>query len=283
MLHERSMLATLQLSIFSPTKTDRAISQGITHDKRAKSGTLRVVKSLLPIEAIEPVRKIHDELRKYHLKHTLPWGDDNARLLNSAFYLEYQESMRRMTRDAEHLTDRFCSSYDTYVTQARQDLGSAFNDSDYPPRATIRDKFAIKLKFAPVPDAGDFRISIQRDAMNELRSNLTRQIEEAEVNARNEVWKRIAEPLVKMAERLADPEANFKDSLVGNLAAMVDLVPHLNITGDPQIEAIRQRIKAELAGKDPDVLRESPMARNATARRAAEILDQMSGFMGVAA
>ena len=36
----------------------------------------------------------------------------------------------------------------------------AFEATDYPSQHSIRDKFRFRLDYAPVPDAGDFRISV---------------------------------------------------------------------------------------------------------------------------
>ena len=77
-----------------------------------------------------------------------------------------------------------------------------------------------------------------------------------------------------MIERLKDPEATFRNTLVTNITDIIKLVPD----GDPAIDALITRVK-ELVRHDPEVLRQSPSVRQATAAKANEILATMSGYL----
>ncbi len=283
MINERALLVTLSLSKFEPKKTDKRITKQVLSANGSQPGTLRVAKTLLPDEAIEPIRKVHGEIRDYHYKHTLAWGENNERLLSSAHFLEYQAKMASYRDEHERLADAFALNYPAYVDAARVALNGAFLASDYPSQSSIRDKFRFRLDFGPVPDAGDFRISVMREAMDELRAGVDARIADATRGAQTDAARRIAEPLAAIVTRLSEPDAVFRDSLIGNLREICDLLPALNITGDPTLESARQRIRADLYDTDPDLLRENATVRASTARKAQNILDTMTSFFAPAA
>jgi hypothetical protein len=280
MLHEKALLVTLSLSMFSPKKTDKRITKQVLSDHGAADGTLRVAKRLLPDEAVEPIRRLHADTREYHHRHTVAWGDDNERLLNSAHFVAYSDQMRQFHSTADQLADAFVRDYPHYIEEARKQLNGAFNSDDYPAQSLIRQRFGFRLDFKPVPDGNDFRIAVQREAMDELRASVDRRVAEATQHARTDVARRLADPLAAIVNRLSEPEAVFRDTLITNLREICDLVPQLNITGDATLEAVRQRIRTELYQADPALLRDNATVRASTARKAQDILDTMTSYFG---
>jgi uncharacterized membrane protein len=75
------------------------------------------------------------------------------------------------------------------------------------------------------------------------------------------------------------PDAIFRDSLIGNARDICDALTRLNITGDAQLEAMRARVLQELTTVEPDVLRDTPRARQQVADKADAILSAMSGIL----
>ena len=63
-------------------------------------------------------------------------------------------------------------------------------------------------------------------------------------------------------------------------ANLADVLTRLNVTDDPDLEAMRKRVADELADLDPKVLREQPKARAKAAKSATAILDAMKGLYG---
>lgn len=280
MLSDRALLVTLSLGLPPLSKLDKRITRDIRHTHGTEK--LRASKSLLPDTAIEPVRKIQREAYEWHRKNTVAWGENSERLLASAHFMEYSDKMGDFVMKHDAAADEFTRNYPLYVDEARRQLNGAFNAQDYPSQSVIRNKFKLSTEFLPVPDAGDFRISIQREEMEELRASVNRRVQEAENHARMDLAGRIAAPLAAMAERLRDKDAVFRDSLVGNLREICGLIPALNITDDPKLEAARKAILADLCGADPELLRENATVRSVAARKAQSILDTMNSYFSPA-
>ena len=81
-----------------------------------------------------------------------------------------------------------------------------------------------------------------------------------------------------MAEKLADPKAIFRDTLVDNTKELCALLPRLNFMDDPNLEALRLQVEGALI-KHPEALRNDPDLRRDTAVEAKQIMDKMSVFM----
>jgi hypothetical protein len=60
---------------------------------------------------------------------------------------------------------------------------------------------------------------------------------------------------------------------------MCALLPRLNFTDDPNLEAMRAEVEAKLIGHHPDALRNNLDLRQDTAAEAADIMKRMSVFM----
>ena len=71
----------------------------------------------------------------------------------------------------------------------------------------------------------------------------------------------------------------FRDSLIGNVEELVELIPGLNVLDDPDIEAVRLQVKAKLLGNDAKDIRKDPALREELAGEAKQIMDTMAGFM----
>jgi hypothetical protein len=93
------------------------------------------------------------------------------------------------------------------------------------------------------------------------------------------------EAVSHMAERLSAYKATdqgvehpFRDSVVNNLVKLVDVMPRLNVTGDPELERLTAQVRASLL-VDAAELRKSEGVRRETAMKAARIAQQMSAYM----
>jgi hypothetical protein len=71
--------------------------------------------------------------------------------------------------------------------------------------------------------------------------------------ASRELWQRLYEAVSHMAERLQvykvteeGVEHPFRDSVVTNLVKLVDVLPKLNVTGDPELERLAAQVRASL-------------------------------------
>lgn len=184
----------------------------------------------------------------------------------------------------ERLVRDFLSGYEAFVQADRRSLGNAFRSSDYPDRWTVAERFAFRLDVQPVPDGKDFRVVVGEDELVAIQLNVTVRVKEAEGRARLDLFQRLAAPLSDMASKLGDTGKELTlrttNPLVENLREILDLIPRLNITGDGKIEEFRRHALDQLASITPETLKDNDLVRSVAARKAQNILDEMSDFMG---
>ena len=176
------------------------------------------------------------------------------------------------------LVQQFVDAYDGLVMDAKRILGSLYSDSDYPSKQDIAKKFRMDMAVFPVP-TNDFRCQIGDDELTRIQQDVEQRVKVAQTQAMNDVWNRLFERVKHMAEKLADPKAIFRDTMVENTRELCELLPRLNFMDDPALEQMRQDVEASLL-KHPEALRCDPDLRRDTAAEAKAIMDKMSALMG---
>lgn len=279
-LHEKSILIDITLHSFSATKTDNNVTGEVLFNKSAMSDAGRWITRLLPKEATHPIAQLDGQIRKHHRQQTLPWSNDGARILPSANFDNYMEQHRSFRRQREELVEAFRRTYPTYLHSAARANGALFNPADYPSAEQAAALYDFEIKATPVPHENDFRCQLNSAAdMAAIQADLKKQVKAAEQNAVIDLFQRIAEPLARMAERLADPNAKFRNTLVSNIEEIAALIPVLNITGDPRLTQIHDSIRNQLSHYTADALRNSPSDRRAAAAKAQSIFNQAAAWM----
>ena len=224
--------------------------------------------------------------------NTLPWADNGARILPAANYWAYTQAQRDLKETFAAEVRSFCAGYREHLAEARSRLNGLFVEADYPDPAEIDLKFAYRTGFSPLPAAEDFRVALGEGEQVHIRAQIETRLNEAAEAAGRDLWERIHKAVSCMRNRLdlyaVDPvsgkaEHPFRDSLVENLRDLVELLPRLNMTGDPALETMRRRLAASLCGHDPQDLRDDGALRARTARSAEAILDDMAGSVAPAA
>jgi hypothetical protein len=81
-----------------------------------------------------------------------------------------------------------------------------------------------------------------------------------------------------MVNRLDDPEAKFKDSIIGNVEEIVNLIPVLNVTDDPRINSLKKAIEEGITWRTPSKLRKDKSSRMSASRTAQDILNTISQY-----
>jgi len=235
------------------------------------AGVANVNKKLLGNCAeLDAVQKFVANSRNLHYSMTMPWSDTGMRLLPTAQYFKYHEQMTAIQAEYERLVEQFLQSYADEVVDAQVKLGTLFNPDEYPTVSQLRGKFGFRLSYIPLPDAGDFRIDVGNDAMDQMQTQYQEYYGRQLQNAMNDVWRRAYDALAKMSERLdyQDHESKkiFRDSMVSNVLDMVELLNVCNVTGDSQMAALANRLDESLRGVTADALREDGYLRAETKR-----------------
>jgi hypothetical protein len=272
--------------MWSARKHDPDASQEIAQRHGAQADAGRYHKVLLPKEALAEVQKIVSDARQEHYFMTLPWDDNGYRVLPSAAYMDHTEKMRELSKRFTPAVEALAKEFGNLVEQARVRLGGLFRSEDYPAPDELRSKFSFATKVMPLPDAGDFRVTLGDEEKERIKRQITATVEASLQVASRELWQRLYEAVNHLAERLSaykvtgvGVEHPFRDSVVTNLVKLVDVLPKLNVTGDPELDRLASEVRASLL-VDPQELRKSESIRSETAKNATAIATRMAAYMG---
>jgi hypothetical protein len=185
--------------------------------------------------------------------------------------------LRQGFHTADTLLSEFCTEYPSLQNDARRILNGMYSDTDYP--SDIRSRYGWSVEYAPVPCGTDFRITLAAGEIEAIAARTEERVKNAFADAQSDAVKRLADCLSRIHERLADPKAIFRDSLIGNARELCDVLTRLNLTGDAQLEALRRQTEI-LAASDPQTLRDNADVRVSTANEAQAILDAMTATYG---
>jgi len=278
-LNDRALLVQLNISQWTARKYDKKATRQVADANNTTMDAGRYNKALLPMnDLLDNVHKKTTHIRQKFYDNTLPWGIEGTMMLPTANYLNFMSDFRKEKGEWETLVGSFVHNYDQLRLDAQRILGNLYDSTDYPSSVDIAHKFRMDMAIFPVPST-DFRVSIGSEELSRIQQDVERRVQQAQSTAMQEVWTRLYDRVKHMAEKLADPKAIFRDSMVENAREICALLPRLNFSDDPNLEAMRQQVEASLI-KHPDALRNDPDLRRDTAAEAKKIMDAMSVFMG---
>lgn len=279
-IHARAMLVSLRISTWTAQKYDKAVTKQATDANGAAGDAGRFNKMLIPSGSIsyKALMKLAGSIRTEFYANTLAWADEGWRLHATANHLE----LCNMARDWRHkftdLTEDFLTEYPRLRDSARLRLGSMYDERDYPTVSQIRGKFGFYLDFSPLPARGDFRVDLPKDEIRRIESEVSAKVKDATAEAMQDAWARLHKCISHIKDTLSKDEPRIYDSLIGNASDLCDILGRLNVTGDPNLEAMRLEVIENITCQDTDMLRESPELRQAAATLADDIVNRMADF-----
>ena len=287
-LSNNAMLTSLNASLWRARKLDKKLTREFNTSKNAAEDAGTYSKALVAKDALLAVKTVVQEARKFHYENTLPWDNVGWRILPSANYKPWTDAMRKFSQQFDAAVRQFVTDYPSYVTDAKTTLNGMFDQSDYPDQGSIKSHFSFDTDSQPIPDGSHFVLDLGQKEIDKQAKKLDKRVQVATKAAMGDLWTRLHDGVSHMAERLGaykiDPKTGkvtgkFHDTLVGNLTDLCDLLPALNITNDPKLEAMRKKVEANLTKIAPQDLRDDPNARDKLAAAAENIADQMGAFM----
>lgn len=279
-LTEKAMLVRQSIQSWTGRKFDAVATNKIHQAEGAQADAGRYTKALVSRHALRDLSRIVSAARAHHYQNTLPWEDWGARLLPASRYFDYINEQRQFKQQFEQAAAKFCTNYSAYVDEARVTLGGLFRESDYPSASDIKDKFSFEFVFLPLPEQADFRVHLGEAEEARVRNDIESHVQEMLKRATQDIWARAYKVVSHMQTRLADTDAGFHKTLVGNIQELADLLPSLNIMDDPELAQLAKEMKQELCQYEPQTLRDDAEARKRTAAKAQSILDSMAGYIG---
>jgi hypothetical protein len=260
-----AVLVELNISVWPASKIDREITNKVNTDAGAVHGASQTKKNLFAGTSLRAdIEKFAARVRLYHNQHTLPWADKGERMLPTALFMEYKQTMNGYERTFQSLCDNFFDEYPRLVGEAPTALQGLYKAEDYPDIEEVKQKFGFRRSVKPVPEAGDFRLDIPTQDLEEMRIEFEQQSESKLAEAMRMPWERLHKVLVDMSKKLEDngeDKKRYHDSLLSNPLELCELLTKLNVTNDPQLEEARRQVELAMIGESIEEVKDSPLVR----------------------
>lgn len=277
---QNAMCVNLMIGTWLGYRFDKEASRQLTQDNNADQDAARVNKHLVSKASLKPIITAAGAVRTHFYAKTLPWKDNGDRLLTRKMYESFIQKHEELVDAFDIAVDRFLElEYPMERERAQFRMGNMYNHDDFPSVMELRRKFYISMDIDAVTEAGDFRVEMDQAELDRVRSGIEQAMGARLGRAMADVWGRLAEIVGHYSATMNASDKIFRDSTVRNLEEIVELLPDLNILDDPQLEKIRQDIEAKLIGVDPKDIRKDPAVRAQVGGEAAQIMQQMDGFM----
>lgn len=277
-----SMLVELGISVWTGRRKDRNASDDVTSRAHAKAGVANVTKKLLgDCAELDAISKFAANVRQSHYASTLPWSDSGIRLLPTARYFDYHQQMTGFQAEFDRLVQAFLDAYDWEVMQAQTALGDLFDRDEYPTIDSLRSKFGFRLNYIPVPDVGDWRVDMEREAQDVLREQYQSFYEKQMEGAMADLNARLHEQLARVVKQLEvteDRKGKVFQSTIDSIGNLIDLLGATNYTNDPNLQLAEKKLRAALYGANKDDLVKNPVYREQTKKSVEEAIAALPGL-----
>lgn len=278
-IQEKAMLANLHIGNWEGRRKDKNTGEKVISEARAEKDAGSWWTRIVPPRMLKDIGVSVSQGRGAHFRMTLPWSDIGPRILPAAMYMEYTAEMRRIKKGYRGAVEAFLAEYPHEVARAKERLGELYREEAYPEVDTLRKCFRWHVDILPIPDAGDFRVDLGAEETARIKENIERSVAATFNKAQEDLFQRMFQVVSRVAERLGDPEKIFRDSLIKGVVDLCDLLPKMNVTEDPRIDKLRDKVMKQIGTHTADDLRGDKTRRAKTADAAKKIMDDIKAFL----
>jgi hypothetical protein len=132
----------------------------------------------------------------------------------------------------------------------------------------------------PLPEAGDFRIDIGNEGLEQLRSEFEEAQEKRISDAMQDIRDRVKDVVGKLSNQLRiEPDGTkgrVHESTIEACLELCTVMGDLNLTGDPEIEQMRRELRNTVEYCDAKDLRKDEGSRVQVKKELDHLLDKFS-------
>ena len=270
-----AMLVQLNVSVWTARKKDKAATAKVAREAGASAKAGNYNKNLLAgCTELEDLKKFVGNARNAHYAMTAPWSDMGLRLIPTAAFFDYVNHMTGLEQEYWRLYKLFEDEYSWRISNMlaqQKELGTMFDQSEYPPVDELRRKFGWTLSKQPVPESGHFSLDIPNEQQEILKQEYDEFYGAQLQGVANDIWSRLKKNLETVLRQLSpkdefDADGNQKynklyDSVFDTSLELIRMMRSFNLTGDTRMTMVADQLENALYGVNTDALKNSESLR----------------------
>jgi len=283
------MLASCSVRVYSGRKTDKQLTESIISQSGAVSDAGAFVKKLFAgaDAELKEVQAAYNHIRNWFYANSLQWTSNNAggargdRLIATGDVMGKLGEFANLKKEAELARDKFIAALPSAMSKAAANLGTMYDQTNYPDPAELAVLFDAGLNVAPLPDIQDFdRLTIPGKLTVGLKDLYAKQADTCIDNALKEMQQRTLDALNRMVTQLTKLSKGEKTrvykSLTGNLQHMVQMLRNNNLRNDPALDLLATEIETKLLKYDSSAYKDNVSLAGVVATHAKEIVGRIA-------
>ena len=288
LIKSKALMVRLDRKKLNRNVMDKVLGSEVRDKKNVKdSSAVRVNKSIYTKASTDEYMKLYNEASKYFYRVSLPWDDKGWRLLAVDLYEDFVKKMKSFTKQYRNAVVKFIDGIEMHIEESRTMLGDAFCIDDYEflsntgavDRDFLLTKFSLEVEFNTVTSGDDLRASLNEADREIIAAQINQQAMDKFAKANEHIINSLHDAVFAIHDRLSVSDNVFRDTLISNLEDLCDLIPKMNIAGDPAINQLAADAVNKLGKWDAQTLRDEPEARKEVSDESAKILDKMKGVI----
>lgn len=285
-IRQTMMLGTISISFPEMRRNAKEQAAKIEHDAGAITGSVTAAKHLMAgVVKHKAIKDYATACRAWWATVSSPWGEGKGgyRGVVALAVPDLKVEIGDRVREYFRLVDEFMPEYPNIRAQRKFELGDLFDPKQFPSPSDLRRKFRFTCDFVPVGNNDDIRIlegldqadvdKLVADAVKSEKDKLNRAME----SAAKKLYQVVKSMHTTMATPIGEKGAKFNDTKLENIIRIAELIPSLNLTGDPKLAAMAKEAK-KLAQKSPVELREDAVKRAGAAKEAETLANKLAGM-----
>lgn len=289
----RMAIIEVHATAWTGIKASRVLAERLARDIGAKKGSIKVGVNVADFHPLPGALKaLAEGARREVARQSFGWRVDAQYLLAGAAIPRIQEFLAPIEPEFRAMVDRLVGpEYEDVRRAAEAALGpTAWAEARFPSREELRSKYSFDYSFhglsaSPPLDALPRHVAevVQRRTEETIRQSVRASVQD--------VLGRLEKAVANMSTRLRDDRvtkngeiraSGFHETLVTNIADVAGLLADFNPLADPALEGLGRRAIADLCAADTAALKQDPILRADTARKADDILADLRSI-GLAA
>jgi len=218
-ISKKAILVNMSRTQISNLPFDMKLSNEVCASYGVKnSAYIQIHKCIFNPEYLTKIRSLVNDALLVVWNNTRPWDNVGFRLLPMEYYDDFTETFSKIKDDFEEAKQIFISNYDTYIKEAKKDLGKAFNAADYPDKNDLDGYFTLEIQTSKFPEIDDIRLNLTNEELIDMQNDVVEKYDGA------------IQASVKVLFGLIDKGAVKEDVL-----SCYNLIKTLNVDGDATI------------------------------------------------
>ena len=228
------------------------------------------------IDGLDSLRKFQTRMKAETIGRFAPYPyAGQFYLLPGPNIMAYQQAINKYMEEKAQVWMAWADDqYPVWLKSAPERMGALYDPKDFPSLAECAKRFTCEDSLALLATGEQWKriAALTPDIQDTLEKKSEGKIADAVAAATASLWADVLKPIQHIVDTFSKDKFKIHDSMIGNVLAIVEMVPALNLEKDPNLAALAAEAKETLGKIKPEDLRKSAEIRASAMDQAKKLL-----------